>query len=132
MRDLLGIARRDCKHFTVGYRRCLAAPAVECVDGPRGRRNHALNGGERATAAAHRNLDATVDRLCRGIGPERHLVHLHEMLEPDADGALDAACTNAMFARRTSSALRASACRIAPNTHPRAALDVSPIFHLAG
>ena len=42
--------------------------------------DHALDGGKRAPVSGDGDLQATVDRLTRSVGLERHLIHVDEVL----------------------------------------------------
>src|SRR5260370_42225850 len=78
--DFLRITRGAGEKLAIRQHRRLGGPAVETVHGLSVCRDHPLDGNERAPAAGDRDLQATLYRLGGGIGFQRDLVHVDEML----------------------------------------------------
>ena len=80
MLDFLRIGRGDGEKLAVRQGGSFRAPpqmAVHCLR-PGG--NHPLDRDKRAPGAGDRDLQAPVDLFRGGIGPQRDLVHVDEML----------------------------------------------------
>ena len=82
-----GIGRSHSQKDAIGQRRGFGAPAVEVVDFPGLRGDHPLNGNEGTVAARDGYFEAAIDRLGDGIGFQRHLVHVDQVLAqpPEVD-----------------------------------------------
>src|ERR1051325_7169289 len=78
--NLLRIGRGDGQELAVRDFRRLGAPSVVPVRHLSISRDHSLDGDKRAPAALDGDLQAVVDLLWRGIGVQRDLVHVDQML----------------------------------------------------
>jgi hypothetical protein len=80
MLDFLGIGGADGEKLAVLQHRSFRAPPLMAVHrgGPSG--DHMLDGDERAPGAGDRDLQTPVDLFQGGVGPQRDLAHVNEML----------------------------------------------------
>src|SRR5438477_435682 len=78
--DFFWVGRGDGQEFAVRQFGRLGAPSVVAVRRLNPGRDHPLDGDERAPAAGDRDLQSAVDLLGRGLGVQRDLVHVNQML----------------------------------------------------